>query len=218
MELPKQLPPLNTDDFPAEFVESQSHKWRFSIFGRNLYKTALSMIEPTTVILRRGISKGSTTVVIHVKIEVLNRGSNAGHVLQDLHKLTVQDCAGGALKRPSTQLGRLRDFRVRPCSPSMVTFVSTTRSPALQDRITTLIHGIWPKCQAQKVIQAKNLSAQDEKTLIVRANLNCRRKALARANLAICLTALVTIRGYGKLLSTSQSLCQVIYCLHSIPR
>lgn len=80
-------PPLETHDFPTEFVESQSHPWRFSLFDRSSYKMTLLMAEPSPVVLQDATLGGGTTTIIQIRIERLDRSSITGDVLQQLHKI-----------------------------------------------------------------------------------------------------------------------------------
>lgn len=123
-------PPLDTHDFPAEFVESKSHTSRFSIFDRNLYKMTLSMIEPAAVILQHGTLKGSTIVIVRVKITWLNRGSNTGHVLHELHKLQFK----ALLALRSKTFYSTRPFPRFPCQ-TMLTADGPVR---LHDQVMSL--------------------------------------------------------------------------------
>lgn len=87
-------PPLETHDFPAEYVDSQVHTWRSAIFDLSSNKMTLSMNEPPAVILLRGVSNGSTTAVLHIKIEGLNSRFITGNALQNLHKLRFKTLLG----------------------------------------------------------------------------------------------------------------------------
>lgn len=65
---------------------------------RSPYQMTLSMTEPPPIILLHRTLQGSTTAVLHVRIEGLNSRFLAGSALQDFHKLKFWALLGLRLK------------------------------------------------------------------------------------------------------------------------
>lgn len=85
------LPPIDIQDFPAEFVESQTQTFRISIFGGPAYSMTLSMHEPPAIILRDMRTRGTTTaeLIIDIKAAEGNIDENSvDRLSQSLRKLT----------------------------------------------------------------------------------------------------------------------------------
>ncbi|KIX02768.1 uncharacterized protein Z518_08710 [Rhinocladiella mackenziei CBS 650.93] len=127
-------PPLETSDFPGEFVESQAHTWHLSVFDRDTYQMTLSTMEPPAVILQRGTLMGSTTLALHIRIEGPNPGSTTGHALQNfvqyLPKIRFKTLIGLHIKT----FYSTRPFARFPCQKLL-----TVDSPiCLQDQVMSL--------------------------------------------------------------------------------
>lgn len=78
-------PPIDTTDFPEEFVSSVTHSFRPSYFG-STYQMTLSMPEPTPM---SGILYSTTTLRLHVRVQLTTCKRNDGlrtlcNILKDL--------------------------------------------------------------------------------------------------------------------------------------
>lgn len=61
------MPPTDTSDFPAEFINSASNTYRAFLFG-SWYTMTLSMQEPAAISLQSTQTRGSVNAILHVEI------------------------------------------------------------------------------------------------------------------------------------------------------
>lgn len=85
------LPPTDTQDFAAEFIEAQTQTFRTSMFGGPAYSMTLSISEPPAIKLQDMRTQGTTSAELSVDIEAAegNIDERSGDRLaQNLGKLT----------------------------------------------------------------------------------------------------------------------------------
>jgi hypothetical protein len=87
------LPPTDTQDFAAEFVESQTQTFRTSMFGSATYSMTLSMSEPPAITLQDMRMRGTTTAELAIDIKAAE-GSiderSVNRLPQTIRKLTFK--------------------------------------------------------------------------------------------------------------------------------
>jgi hypothetical protein len=85
------LPPTDTQDFAAEFIETTSNSFRTSMFSSTAYMMTLSTYEPPAIQLKSTQVHGATEMELYVEIKAACDevdGRNVDRLSQSLRKLT----------------------------------------------------------------------------------------------------------------------------------
>lgn len=98
----EMLPPTDIRDFPVEYIESTTHSFRTSIFGRTICTIALSMHEPPAIQLGKIPHNGTTEVKIDVEVQIKKGKLDTTGVQQLLQKLQSVQFKGDTIIRAKT--------------------------------------------------------------------------------------------------------------------
>ena len=87
-------PPLDTGDFPGEFVESQTLSCRLNRLRLDKYGMTLTTAEPPAVIFRDRNSQGTISSNVSIKVEDSRPGADPHRLIAIFHKVQVKIIIG----------------------------------------------------------------------------------------------------------------------------
>jgi hypothetical protein len=129
----EELPPTDTEDFPAEFKLQESRTIRWSSLGRSLGTTTVSMLEPRALIYDAESTGASTVGFINLAVE----STGVGNVQQSLQAMSF------------TVLSLIR----------VKTFYSVKAFPRLPSQSLLTIHGGTRLRDDMIKLDARNISS-----------------------------------------------------------
>lgn len=77
MPITEVQPPINTQDFPAEFIESRTQNFHMSLFGGPEFVMMLTMLEPFAVKVKDMRDPGSTSTELNISVKTVKGKDHA---------------------------------------------------------------------------------------------------------------------------------------------